>query len=340
MSEKSLKVETIGMTFNLRKKGVEGDDYEEYDEIETIDSLKKEFEKYGFRVALYEQDQYLFERLSRERPDFVFNIAEGIGSTRSRESQVPCMLEALKIPHSGSDPLSLGITLDKYFTNVILASAGVPVPRMRVVRSEKDMPALKKFIKGKKLYVVKPRWEGSSKGIYLKSLVSNYALARERSKEIIKKYKQPAVVEEFLERDEITVGVAGNGDKIEILGMMRISPTDEKNKKFLYSIEVKREWEKMVRYEAEKDIPKKIRAAVAKSAMEAFRVLELRDVSRVDFRLDSANVPKVIDINPLPGLSPFYSDLPILYRLNGKKYSELIKIILKHALARYGLRPE
>ncbi len=328
------KVNTIGITFNLRRKGVSSDEYEEFDEIETIESLKKEIKKQGFKVVLFEQNDSLLARLKKKKPDLVFNIAEGFGATRSRESQVPCFLENLKIPYSGSDPLSLGITLDKYYTNVILRSAGVPVPEMHVVRDLKDADGLKNIFKRGKEFIVKPRWEGSSKGIFQKSLVTNYKEMKARCKETLLIYKQPAVVEEFLVNDEVTVGLAGNKN-VFVLGMMRIVPA-VKTKKFLYSIEVKRDWKKMVRYEPEKAIPDHIRKRIEHNAIKAYKALELRDVSRIDFRLDKKMEPKIIDVNPLPGLSPAYSDLPILFRLNGRTYEELIKIILKQTIGRHG----
>lgn len=329
------RVRTIGITFNLKKKGGKLGQYEEYDEVETIEALKLEIEKLGFRVELFEQDDTFLKKIRVKRPDFVFNIAEGIGASRGRESQVPCVLESLGLPYSGSDPISIGITLDKYFTNVFLMASGVPVPEMHLVRDAKDIEAHKYLFCGKKRYIVKPRWEGSSKGIFLRSVVKDFAGFRKLAKEIIREFDQPALIEEFLEGSEVTAAVCGNGPT-HVLGMMKITPTDVPEKDFLYSIETKREWKKKVRYESEEKLPEKTRRAVREYAAKAYRALELRDISRIDFRLDGRGVPRIIDINPLPGLSPAYSDLPILYRLKGGTYSDLVKTILRESLERHG----
>lgn len=330
-------VNKIGIVFNLKRKGASDDRYEEYDEIETIESLKKEIEKHGFEVVPLEQNGEFLKRLSEVKPDFVFNIAEGTGHSRSRESQVPCVLESLGIPYSGSDPLSLGITLDKYLTNRILQSAGIPVPQMFLVQNNGDAIDLKNIFKRNRLFIVKPRWEGSSKGIFLNSVVSNFKDLKKRVESVFEKYRQPAVVEEFLEKDEITVGVCGNSPP-RLAGMMRVAPKKKIRKFFIYSLETKREWKTKVKYEPEKRIPEKTRLKIEGFALRAFITLDLRDIARIDFRLDKSGIPRIIDINPLPGLSPLYSDLPILYRLKDRKYSDLIKDILRESFMRQGLK--
>lgn len=329
-------IKTIGIAFNLKKKGASLDEEEEYDEIETIDALKEELEKLGFKVSLFEQGNDFAEKVRAKKPDFVFNIAEGIGSSRGRESQVPCVLESLGLPYSGSDPISIGITLDKYYTGLFLRSYGVPVPAMYMVKDPENVLSFKKIFDGEKRYIVKPRWEGSSKGIFLHSVIKHHKGLEKTAGEVIRRYKQPAIVEEFLEGEEITAAVHGNSSA-KVLGMMKITPTDVAQKDFLYSIETKREWRKKVRYEPETKIRAKVSAAIRKYAVEAYKALELRDIARIDFRLDTRGVPKIIDINPLPGLSPIYSDLPIMHRLNGGTYSELVRVILREAFKRHGI---
>lgn len=330
-------IKTIGIVFNLKKKGCSDDRYEEFDEPETIERLKDEIEKYGFTVILFEQNDSLATELVKGKPDFVFNIAEGFGNARGRESQVPCILESIGIPYSGSDPIALGISLDKYLTHVMLNAAKIPVPIMYMIKTESEIKRLSDIFSEKPRFIVKPRWEGSSKGIFLNSVVDNFSDLRERVRFVLSEYHQPALVEEFLEKDEITVGVCGNNADVQVLGMMRIVHTDSSQPFFLYSIENKREWETKIKYESEGTIPVKIHDTIKKYAVQAFSALELRDFARVDFRLDKNNVPKIIDINPLPGLSPYYSDLPILYKLKGNSYELLVKTLLEAALKRYGI---
>jgi D-alanine-D-alanine ligase len=331
------KIKTIAIVCNLKPGSAKGDEFEEYDEMRTIDALRSEIEKLGFTVIVIEQKD-LCVRLNRETPDFVFNIAEGTGTSRGRESQVPCLLESRGIPYSGSDPVSLALTLDKYLSSQFLRAAGVAVPDMYLVRDNRECDALKDIFKRHRRLIVKPRWEGSSKGIFLSSVVDTFTQLKEQVVGVLEKYKQPAVIEEFLEKSEITVCVCGNGHPA-LLGMMEIGYTKKQQGTFIYSQEVKRAWQEKVAYRPQDSIPKMIRSRIETAALEIFSVLELRDIARIDFRLGCDDIPRVIDINPLPGLSPHYSDLPILCRLNGISYSELIATILSAAFTRLGFEP-
>jgi D-alanine-D-alanine ligase len=328
---------TIGITFNLKKSHSRDDRYEEYDEIATVEALKNELEHLGFKVLLFEQNDNFFKNILKNKPDFVFNIAEGLKSGRSRESQVPCILESLNIPYSGSDPLALGVTLDKYLTNLILSSAKIPVPYMAMVDNNSAINKLSNIFASGKIFIIKPRWEGSSKGIFLNSVVNNFRDLKKQIKFILYRYRQPAVVEEFLDGEEITVGVYGNAYP-RVLGMMKIDFRENSKIPFLYSLEVKRKWQEKVAYHGEESISGRVKKRIKDYALRAFRTLELRDIARIDFRVSKSNIPKIIDVNPLPGLSPHYSDLPILCRLKGKTYSDLVKIILKESFKRYGFK--
>ncbi|MFH1783318.1 MAG: ATP-grasp domain-containing protein [bacterium] len=333
--ERKKHIGTIAIVYNLKKKNSVGDECEEYDEIETIHSLREEIRKYGFRVRLIEQDRDFLANIIRRKPDFVFNIAEGKGNTRTRESQVPCILESIGIPYSGSDALSMAITLDKYLTNTVLRSGGIPVPRMFLAENGDELGKTRGIFSGGKKYVVKPRWEGSSKGIFLDSVVGDIAALKKKLRRVLVSYKQPAVIEEFVEKDEITVGVCGN--KLpRILGMMRISPQDGQGVDFLYCLENKKDWRTKIKYEPSSVIPRKMQAKLERYALGAYKALGLRDVARIDFRIGTDGIPRVIDVNPLPGLSPVYSDLPILCGLGGITYESLIHAILQESLKRYG----
>ncbi|MFA5008786.1 MAG: D-alanine--D-alanine ligase [Candidatus Omnitrophota bacterium] len=334
---KATCIKKIAIIFNLKKKGLKDDSCEEYDEIETINALAKELKTFVPFVFRIEQSKNIVRDILKAKPDFVFNLAEGIGLARARESQVPCILESLNIPYSGSDPTALGVTLDKYLTNTILKSADIPVPCAFTIKEASQLNCLKNIFKKNKLFIVKPRWEGSSRGIFSNSVVSNLGELKERAVFVLKKYKQPALIEEFLEKDEITVGVCGNHPPF-ILGMMRVREKFKSASPFLYSQENKRDWQEKIIYEPQSSIEKSTQMLIEKYALKAFRELELRDIARIDFRLDCANIPKIIDINPLPGFSPYYSDLPIVCKLAGKSYSYLIKVILQEALKRTGCR--
>ena len=327
-------IEKIAVIYNLKRKK-DSDDEEEYDEKETVYALRKEIEKYGFEVVLLEENKSFLKKISQIKIDFAVNITEGRGNLRTRESLVPCILDSMCIPYSGSDGLSLGITLDKYLTHTFLKSAKIPVPQVFLVKDRNDLYSLKEIFKKEEYFIIKPRWEGSSKGIFQDSLVKNFNQLRKKVVFIWERYNQPSLVEEFLPNDEITVGVSGN-KKPYLLGMMKIVPKDKPSLPFVYSIENKRMWQEKIEYKPQESIPDKIQELIEDYALRAFSLLELKDLARIDFRLDKNNHPKIIDINPLPGLSPSYSDLSILYNLKGRSYSELIKRFLHESFKRYG----
>ncbi|MFH1767636.1 MAG: KamA family radical SAM protein [Candidatus Omnitrophota bacterium] len=334
---KKAEVRTVGLAFNLKKSC--GDDaFEEYDEPQTIQALKNTIEAMGFEVSLFEQGDSFFNDLLKKRPDFVFNIAEGRGNTNGRESQVPSILESVNIPYSGSGPVAMGITLDKHLTNLFLKARGITAPLMYMVSNEEELDSLGDICRQGAAFIVKPRWEGSSKGIFTNSIVNDFSALRERVAFILSKYKQPIVIEEFLSGDEITAGLCGNNGSLRLLGMMKISPRHPTGGNFIYSLEVKRNWREEVVYHPKNTIPHAIQVKIEAAAKDAFCALDLRDIARIDFRLDKDNMPRIIDINPLPGLSPEYSDLPLMYSMQGGKYPDLIRMILSESLNRYGFK--
>jgi len=333
--EVPLPVQRVGIAFNLKSQSSEGepdDLYEEYDCIDTVNSIAGELEEYGFNIQYFEQDSNFTSKLQTEKPDFVLNIAEGKGPLRSREAQVPCILESLGIPYSGSDGVSLSLTLDKFLTHKVLSASGVSVPAFRQFSCEEDLQHCRLLFENNPAYIVKPRWEGSSKGIFPDSVVSGPEEMEARIRRIWERYKEPALVEEFLPGDEITVGIMGNGHP-RVLGMMRICPVVP-SEQFLYSLDHKREWEQLIRYEGPEVIPPSLQEVLSAEACQTFKALELRDLSRIDFRIDREGQPRVIDVNPLPGLSPRYSDIVIMYRLNGGSYPDIIRGLLRESFTR------
>ena len=332
------QVTRISVVYNLKKTPApsEPDDkYEEYDPISTVQSVAETVSSFGFDVSLCEQDENFFDRLREQAPSFVVNLAEGRGSARGREAQVPSILESLGIPFWGSDSVSMALALDKLLTTRTLAGEGIPVPLSASFRAEEDLGAIPSLFEKADRFVVKPRFEGSSKGIFTDSVAHDATEMEEKIRRLWSRYGQPALAEEYLPGDEITVGVVG-WEKPEVAGMMRISPRTPADE-FLYSVEEKRNYIERIRYEGPESILPAIRQSLAASALAAFSALELRDMARIDFRLDSEGAGKIIDVNPLPGLSPVYSDLPILHRLSGGEYEELLRFILASAFSRYGL---
>jgi D-alanine-D-alanine ligase len=241
---------------------------------------------------------------------------------------VPAVLEMLGIPYSGSDPLTLAATLDKDCAKRLVASAGVAVPRGAVIDPDAADSVLTPLSFP---VIVKPAWEGSSKGIRNKCLVDGADDLAAVVQSIVRDHRQPVLVEEYIQGDELTVGILGNAPP-RVLGVMRVVPTRATDR-FVYSLEVKRDWRRLVRYESPARLAAADAAAVEEAALRAYGVLGCRDVARLDFRLRKG-VPYFLEVNPLPGLNPDYSDLVILARGLGWGYEQLIETILREALDR------
>jgi D-alanine-D-alanine ligase len=338
----------IGISYDLKaaddaglRPGVPDDWQEEYDSPVTIDAIAKVMVALGHEVVHLGDGRPLLDKILADPPDFVFNLAEGHGTSRSREARVPAVLEMLGIPYSGSDPLTLAVTLDKDCAKRLVQSAGVAVPRGLMVSSNTPTGAECNGARGLDIDVsrlrfpvlVKPAWEGSSKGIRSHCLVDRATELSAVVDSLLDDHQQPVLIEEFIQGDEITVGIVGNPP--QILGVMRVSPRQPTDR-FIYSLEVKRDFQRQVRYECPPTLPAAVNDAIARAAMTTFDVLGCRDFARVDFRLRD-NIPYFLEVNPLPGLNPDTSDLVILARLRDWTYAQLVGAIVDAALSRVGL---
>jgi D-alanine-D-alanine ligase len=326
----------IGITYDLKSElpasnPLPDDFQEEFDSPVTIDAIAAVLEGLGHEVERLGDGREMLERLLREQPDFVFNIAEGHGVGRCREARVPAVLEMLGIPYTGSDPLTLAATLDKDCARKLVQTSQVKVPAGALwepehslddILARKDLPFPA---------IVKPAWEGSSKGIRGKCVVDTPEELAEAIENHGRAYRQPVLIEEFVEGDELTVGIVGNSPP-KIVGVMQVLP-QRKEKRFVYSLEVKREYRERVRYECPPRLPSSRVKAVEAAALVVYKELGCRDVARIDFRLREG-IPYFLEVNPLPGLNPESSDLVILSRLAGWSYEQLIESILQAAVER------
>jgi len=325
----------IGLSYDLKTTVTEhhavDDALEEYDSPETVEIILGTFEKKGHRIVKLGGGVQFLDNIRREKVDIVFNISEGRGNYRSREAQVPSVLEMLDIPYTGSDPQCLAVCLDKPVTKNLVALGGIPTPKWLLVADEADLGQVdwKKFSFP---VIIKPAFEGSSKGIRLTSLADNVAQAEKEVKRILKGYNQPVMIEEFIDGDEVTVGVIGNSPP-KIVGMMRVLPKKQE-KHFVYSLEVKRDYVNLVDYESPVRLPAGVLKKLERYSLEAFKVLGCRDFSRVDFRVGQDGIPYFIEINPLPGLGT-YSDLIIMAIKLGWTHEGLIGAVLDAAIERY-----
>jgi D-alanine-D-alanine ligase len=338
----------IGISYDLKESVSLGkkqpeDALEEYDSVETVEALKSAIAARGHTVVKLGGGREFLNRILKEKVDFVFNISEGLGTYRSREAQVPSVLEMLDIPYSGADPQCLAVCLDKHLTKKIVSLEGITTPKWQVIsqsslRAERSNPRTSSFDWSSLPYpaFVKPVWEGSSKGIRLNSLVRDPQQMKKLVTGLLEHYQQPVLVEEFIAGEEVTVGIVGNSPP-KVMGIMRVVPR-KKDADFIYSLEVKRDYLNLVDYECPAKLPKKTLQHIQEMSFKAFEVLECRDFSRVDFRISPDGTPYFLEINPLAGLNPRSSDIVIMAGLLGIKYPDLIGSILNSALSRYNLK--
>ncbi len=321
----------VGITYNL-KSDVQGDHsvplvedmYEEFDSPETINAIGNVLKGLGHDPVPLGFGPAVAEKVMAEKIDLVFNIAEGY-SGRSREAQIPALLEMLNIPYTGPNPMTAALTLDKIASKKMALACGVATPACAVIGEpgEVKFPA-----------IIKLAYEGSSKGIRQSSKVFNAAELDKQAAWLKTNYpEQPILVEEFIPGREFTVGVIGNEDP-EILGIMEIVPKNKALNDFIYSLEVKRDYLAQVDYFCPPKIDEQLKNRLAEAALRLYKIFECRDISRFDFRVDGKGDPYFLEVNTLPGLHPVSSDIVIMARLRRIAYAELIKRIFELAAAR------
>jgi D-alanine-D-alanine ligase len=323
----------VGFTYNVKrvKPALDGtrDEEAEYDAPATVQAVREAIAAAGHEVIDLEATADLPALIETARPDLVFNMAEGIKG-RSRESQVPSLLELLDIPYSGSDPAALNIALDKALAKKIVRQHGIPTPNFFTMNTGKErLPKDLRFP-----LIAKPIAEGSSKGVHATSVVENEAELREAAREMIAKYDQPALVEDYIGGREFTVGMLGER-RPKVLPPMEVVFLDDSETRPVYSFAFKQDWSSKIRY----DVPAKLEPAQLKAleraARECFIALGCRDVARVDFRMDEQGKIYFLECNPLPGLTPGWSDLVLIAQAAGIEYNALIAEILSGAVRRY-----
>ncbi len=324
----------VGFAFNVKRLnpdlGGDQDDEAEYDSPKTLQAIREAIASYGHEVVDLEATSDLPILLASTPVDVVFNIAEGFKG-RSRESQVPALLELLDIPYTGSDPAALNVSLDKALAKRMVKTHGVLTPDYLVMntgkeRLPKDMPPFP--------LLVKPVAEGTSKGVTKKSIVRDEAELREVAREMIGKYRQPALVEEYVAGREFTVGLLGER-RPRVLPPMEIVFLDASDPTPIYSFEMKQDWNDQIRYEVPAKLTPRELDRLERAAREVFAALGCRDVARVDFRMDALGRIYFIEANPLPGLTPGWSDLVLIAQAAGIEYRALIGEILSFAIRRY-----
>lgn len=323
----------IALCYDLREDylaaGHTAEEVMELDDEETIGCIAATLESLGHAVERVGRGAELARRLvAGEHWDLVFNIAEGLRG-RSREAQVPALCELFDQPYTFSDPLTCAVTLDKPLAKRVVRDSGLPTAPFAVVESPEDA---ERVGLAPPLFV-KPAAEGSSKGVTERSRVGSPEELREACADLLRRFEQPVLVESYLPGREVTVGIVGNGEEARVVGVMEVvfrNGTDAD-----YTALNKAEYETRMDYRLLNGEPLGIRAREV--ALAAYRALSCRDAARVDLRCDASGEPCFLETNPLPGLHPIRSDLPILWRLAGLTYPELLRRIVEAAVRRQGI---
>ena len=309
------------------------DTYAEWDSEETIFAIKDALEKYH-NVSMIESNADAFEKFRKNNLDIVFNVSENANGI-SREAQIPAMLDMLNIPYTGSDPLTLASCLDKARTKEILKYHKIPTPNFTVIDdNDFDCDTNLNYP-----LILKPIGEGSSKGIFNSSLVNNYKELKEQAEQLIKKYHQPFILEEYLPGKEFTVAIIGNNSGTQVLPIIEMNfdslPEDVNP---IYSFEAKWVFDtkenQLDLYSCPANISVELENEIKTNCLRAYNTLRCRDWSRIDVRLDKDGVPNIIEINPLPGVLPDPKEnscFPKAARAAGMNYEELINTVLYHA---------
>jgi D-alanine-D-alanine ligase len=347
----------IALLANMKKnapkfEGMANDQWDDLDSEKTVNALVEAIRAGGHTCEFLEGNPSLFETLPAYKPDICFNICEGHFGD-AREAQVPSILEMMRIPYTGSKVLTLALALDKPMTKRVIAFHDLPTPEFQTFERI-DEPLSQEMIFP---LFVKPSREGTGMGVSRSSIVYNEAEMRDQISVIIEKYKQPALVERYIEGREVTVGFVGNlvgpvaqrlpDDEnarriqagLHFLPPMEVDLSPFSDSDTVYSNRLKVDLADELNYLCPAPISEEQKYDLNWYAAAVFRVIGALDVSRVDFRLDVHNdyKPYILEINPLPGLSPVISDLVIEAAGEGIGHTELVNMILETALTRYSM---
>lgn len=322
---------TIGFVYDSRDEylaaGFTEEQVAEFDTEDTLHLIESALTRLGNHVERVGNGRSLAKRLANgARWDLVFSIAEGV-KDRSREAQVPAVCELFDQPYVFSDPLTMAVTLDKAVAKRIVRDSGIATAPFLVMETgAEELSAWRHYPA-----FIKPLAEGTGKGCERASLVENENALRHAARALVQRFHQPALVEAYLPGREFTVGVVGRGACAHVIGIMEVS-VNKNAEAGVYSFNNKELCEQLVQYSRPTD-PEALRAGDV--ALAAYRALDCRDAGRVDLRSDANGEPVFLEINPIAGLHPTHSDLPILASQNGISFDDLLRMIVDEARARY-----
>jgi D-alanine-D-alanine ligase len=332
-------------------EGMAEDQWDDLDSEKTVNALVEAIRSGDNICEFFEGNLSLIKSLPKFKPDICFNICESHFGD-AREAQVPSLLEMMQLPYTGSKVLTLALALDKPMTKRVIAFHDLPTPEFQSFeRIDETLSPEMRFP-----LFVKPSREGTGMGVSRESIVYNEDEMREQINTIINKYKQPALVERYIEGREVTVGFVGNlvspvaqrlpDDEnarriqagLHFLPSMEVDLSPFSDSDTVYSNRLKVDLAYDLNYLCPAPITEEQKEDLNWLAAAVFRVIGALDVSRVDFRLDAHDnfKPYILEINPLPGLSGI-SDLVIEAAGEGIGHTELVNMILEAALKRYSM---
>lgn len=297
----------------------------------VANSVKSVLEK-KYLCDILEFNKVLFSKLEYGEYDLVFNLANGPGGENSL-GFLPSILELAKIPYTGSNAVAHNLCYNKLFSSKVLSESGVKTPKFMGVKELEDIENMTFHYP----LMVKPKDEGSSRGIHNDSFIESREELEEMLEKLLEEFRPPIMINEYIDGRELTVGVIGNYPDLEVLPILEIDFSSlPAGIPKIYSFEVKYQWEDRTNYYIPARLSDELKEKVQKVAKKAFRVMELRDYARIDMRIEDG-VPYVIEINSLPGLNPEYSDIVKMIEYKGKTYEDLVLKIVELARKRYGL---
>jgi phosphoribosylamine---glycine ligase len=325
---------TIGLVYDCKEDylaaGFSPEDVLEFDPEETIAGIAAGLADLGHQVERVGRGIELARRLAAgQRWDIVFTIAEGIYG-RSREAQVPAICELFHQAYTFADPLACALTLDKALAKRVVRDYGLPTAPFTLIEDPEQAKAISLPLP----LFIKPVAEGSSIGVTARSLVTRQEDLESICRELLERYRQPVLVEAYLPGREVTVGIVGNGDGARVLGVMEVAVI-RGEETHAYTTRNKEDYLDNIAYRLLGAEP--LAEEAATTALTAYHALGCRDAARIDLRCDVAGTACFLEANPLPGLDPIRSDLPILVRLSGGTYRELLKWIISAAIERIPL---
>lgn len=331
----------IGLVYDLlgtlpRAPGDPPDADAEFEPEATLHALEAALARLGHRPVRIGNPHALLSSAGKgELPhlDAALNIAEGYGS-RNREAWAPALLEMAGIPCLGSDGLSLSASLDKLWAKEKVAAAGVAVVPGLSVSSAQALEGA--VLPGPFPLFVKPRWEGTAKGIGPRSRVEDPAALAAEVRFVTERYRQPALVEAFLDGPEYTVTVVGHDPPRALPVLQRA--LERESRIGLHAVERHAAPPGGFSFEIPGALDDGLEATLRRLGLAAFEALECRDFARADFRLDPAGAPRFLEINPLPTFSREGS-FGILAELEGRSLEALLADVIADGLRRLGVAP-